>query len=284
MDHELKQRLIGAVVVTALAAIFIPMLFDDPVDTSGKTVTELTIPQAPSDDALTAQNIPENKAQVLNRQDIELNAAEINDDSQASSTDQLQSTTIPDGEQTQQPDMADAANGLNVPEHEPSDGLGANQAGQNKEPTLDTGDQDASPPVAVQEGKITPNEPTNKPNQGFDTPTQKSAKKPKAIEKQKAKSAGSPEKTKAVAKAQDEPVKKSSSKLVRYSIQAGSFSKKENAQALVEKLRKQGMPATLVAKGDFFRVKVGPSLDKAKAKEMKAKLDKQNIKGLLVTE
>ena len=32
MNQELKQRLIGAVVVTALAAIFIPMLFDDPVD------------------------------------------------------------------------------------------------------------------------------------------------------------------------------------------------------------------------------------------------------------
>ena len=36
MDHELKQRIIGTVVVTALAAIFVPMLFDDPVDSSGK--------------------------------------------------------------------------------------------------------------------------------------------------------------------------------------------------------------------------------------------------------
>ena len=36
MNQELKQRFIGAVVVTALAAIFIPMLFDDPVDNSGQ--------------------------------------------------------------------------------------------------------------------------------------------------------------------------------------------------------------------------------------------------------
>ncbi|HSN24294.1 MAG TPA: sporulation protein, partial [Methylomicrobium sp.] len=47
MDQELKQRLIGAVVVTALAAIFIPMLFDDPIDTSGQAVSEMTIPEPP---------------------------------------------------------------------------------------------------------------------------------------------------------------------------------------------------------------------------------------------
>jgi DedD protein len=44
MNQELKQRLIAAVVVTALAAIFIPMLFDDPVDNSGQLVSELVIP------------------------------------------------------------------------------------------------------------------------------------------------------------------------------------------------------------------------------------------------
>ena len=31
MDHELKQRLIGALVVTILSAILITMLFDDPL-------------------------------------------------------------------------------------------------------------------------------------------------------------------------------------------------------------------------------------------------------------
>ncbi len=48
MDHELKQRLIGALVVTALAAIFIPMLFDDPVDDRTQQVSELTIPPVPA--------------------------------------------------------------------------------------------------------------------------------------------------------------------------------------------------------------------------------------------
>jgi len=47
MDHDLKQRIIGAVVITALAAIFIPMLFDEPVDESGRTMSELKIPPVP---------------------------------------------------------------------------------------------------------------------------------------------------------------------------------------------------------------------------------------------
>jgi len=47
MDHDLKQRIIGAVVITALAAIFIPMLFDEPADESARTMSELKIPPAP---------------------------------------------------------------------------------------------------------------------------------------------------------------------------------------------------------------------------------------------
>jgi len=47
MDQDLKQRLVGAVVITSLAAIFVPMLFDDPIDEKGKMVSELQIPDAP---------------------------------------------------------------------------------------------------------------------------------------------------------------------------------------------------------------------------------------------
>lgn len=48
MDQNLKRRLVGAVVITSLAAIFVPMLFDDPIDESGKMISELKIPDAPS--------------------------------------------------------------------------------------------------------------------------------------------------------------------------------------------------------------------------------------------
>lgn len=59
MDQELKQRLIGAVVITALAAIFVPMLFDDPVEESGQIVDELTLPEPPVETfAKTAERLP----------------------------------------------------------------------------------------------------------------------------------------------------------------------------------------------------------------------------------
>ncbi len=47
MDQSLKQRLVGVVVITALAAIFVPMLFDDPVEDRDQTISELGIPPSP---------------------------------------------------------------------------------------------------------------------------------------------------------------------------------------------------------------------------------------------
>lgn len=46
-DQTLKQRLVGAVVITALAAIFVPMLFDDPIEDDDQSISELTIPSSP---------------------------------------------------------------------------------------------------------------------------------------------------------------------------------------------------------------------------------------------
>ncbi len=48
MDQELKQRIVGAAIITALAAIFVPMLFDDPVDETGKKINQLSIPDIPA--------------------------------------------------------------------------------------------------------------------------------------------------------------------------------------------------------------------------------------------
>jgi len=47
MDPAFKQRLVGAIVITALAAIFVPMLFDDPVNQSSKKINSLSIPPLP---------------------------------------------------------------------------------------------------------------------------------------------------------------------------------------------------------------------------------------------
>jgi DedD protein len=288
MDHELKQRLIGAVVVTALAAIFIPMLFDDPVDNSGKAVTELTIPQAPANSSSTVdENLPENKAQILNRPDMELSVSE-EEDGHANSTGEGQATKKPDGQQVEQPGTTESLTdaGSDNQESKPVDEAASKQPGHNEEPSLDTGvvDEVKQPEVSQDNTTVKTFEASKKLEQNSEISVKKQMDMEAAPDELKVKPVTSIQKPKTVVKSKKAIVQKSSSKLVRYSIQVGSFSKKENAQALVDKLRKQGMPASIVTKGDLYRVKIGPELDKKKAAAMKAKLDSQNIKGLLTSE
>lgn len=66
MDHDLKQRLVGAVVITALAAIFVPMLFDDPIDESGKMISELTLPDQSIASIETLEKLPSNIDDIVN--------------------------------------------------------------------------------------------------------------------------------------------------------------------------------------------------------------------------
>lgn len=65
MDHDLKQRLVGAAVITSLAAIFVPMLFDDPIDESGKLIAELTLPEQ-SVASLEVDKLPANIDDIVN--------------------------------------------------------------------------------------------------------------------------------------------------------------------------------------------------------------------------
>lgn len=66
MDHDLKQRLVGVVVITALTAIFVPMLFDDPVQDQGRLINELQIPE-PSTERFSeiSEKLPESADQIL---------------------------------------------------------------------------------------------------------------------------------------------------------------------------------------------------------------------------
>ncbi len=47
MEQHLKQRIVGACVITSLAAIFLPMLFDDPVYETERQIHQLKIPPKP---------------------------------------------------------------------------------------------------------------------------------------------------------------------------------------------------------------------------------------------
>jgi len=86
----------------------------------------------------------------------------------------------------------------------------------------------------------------------------------------------------------NKPVK-SGSELKRWYLQAGTFGKKENALSLLETLHKQGLPAMIepingAGNTTLYRIKVGPTLDKKRASEMKVKLDGQKIQSLMMSE
>lgn len=342
MDHELKQRLIGAVVVTALCAIFIPMLFDDPVDNSGQLVSELSIP-APGDSADTAGKLPSNAEQVLKSTDPEPLSTEI-------AGDTLESTGA-------QEEVAEPEPGQPKQGHS-GESLYAESEGYAKE---DAGTEEVVEPIDKQPKPRSKQVPAEHPfesvqakplstdavdggyakTQAKDEAIAKDAAKVKkaaetvkpVIAKKPDKSAGSgfareapeggragiaqpdieppvaakvdgskaaalaapkqPNTAKSLAVAVAEAKKpvvapKAAPKLVRWYIQLGSFSKKENAMSLWDSLREQGLPASLdtvqTDKGTAYRLRVGPELDGKKAAAMKARLDKQNIKAILVAE
>ncbi|MDO9104666.1 MAG: SPOR domain-containing protein [Methylovulum sp.] len=274
MNQELRQRLIGAVVVTALAAIFIPMLFDDPVDDSGQLVSELIIPEEPAVSVEEPEKkLPGSVADVsASHESMDMPMEDIKSDegtdASVLSTDELEAEAPSEEEQEQ---------ALERPVDNKISGL---ESG-TRAPSLDTGIVEEEPGVAA---KPVEKQLLRKPVV-LKTDTLASAKI--ANKTVKPVVANHPVEVMSVEKLA-KPVKPNP-QASRWYIQAGSFSKKENALALAENLRKQGMPVLLETiqvggKGTFYRLKVGPELDKKRAAAMKSKLDQQNIKTMLVAE
>jgi DedD protein len=243
MNQELITRLIGAIVVTALAAIFVPMAFEEPVDNTSQTVSELEIPKEPAIATETAEKLPD------------------------LSVDAPSEMGIPDdklGEGTVSPDEPSVEAAESVKREDVD-------ANPEEKPQDFTDEEEPATPVVgklrdkVSEGAVH----ANKKPEAHTNPVKKLKESP--------------------ADGHEKAEKSPNAARSRWFIQAGSFSKKENASVMVEKLRKQGMPVVLdtikvAGKGTLYRVKVGPSLDKTRASSMKAKLDQQNIKSNLVAE
>jgi DedD protein len=376
MDHELKQRLIGAVVVTALCAIFIPMLFDDPVDNSSQVVSELSIPAPTDTSADTVGKLPTNAEQVLKSQDLEPLSTET-------AGDTLESTGAAE-EVEEEPEAGQAKQGRSG-ESLYAESEGYTNAEKPVEPTKSRQKQASAEQSlpAAHASRLRPVDETDKNiapkaqvrDTHAETATKEAAKIKKAAEMAKsttatdggsvamgttarmqelpvkklenespatARNSGtkagaldeasapahgprlrpvdeaarqttvkSPDTAKSLAVAVAEAKKpatatdggsvaigttarmrpvapKANVKLVRWYIQLGSFSKKENAMSLWDSLREQGVPASLdtieTDKGTAYRLRVGPELDGKKAAAMKSRLDKQNIKAILMSE
>lgn len=74
---------------------------------------------------------------------------------------------------------------------------------------------------------------------------------------------------------------------ISWAVQLGSFAKRENAVALERRLRKKGYSAFVKefsgSKGNVYRVRVGPELLRAEAKELRAQLQRElELEGMVV--
>ncbi len=337
MDHELKQRLIGAVVVTALCAIFIPMLFDDPVDTSGQSVSELSIP-APSEPSKNGQPVPTSAEQVLASQDPEPLTTEVTGEALESTGSieevaeepektgqsdeslyaESEGYTQGDSGQQEVAELPDDAPVVNRPKSRPKPHEQPSDFAQSKPLSADALEgvhKSLSSKAQVKESHVEAlvQEPAKvkKPVETIKPVTVKKPDiEPSVIPKESAAKTGAlndlakeqdalrqtkpPTSAKSLAaavadaKRPEVAAPKAPPKLVRWYIQLGSFSKKENALSLWDSLHEQGLPASLdtvqTDKGTSYRLRVGPELDGKKAAAMKARLDKLNIKAILMSE
>jgi DedD protein len=304
IDHELKQRLMGAFVVTILSAILIPMLFDDSVEEEGQVVSNLSIPvenqfveEPPAKLPVSAEQVlalpPQNKTAVAS-----LNTAAPN-------------TLRPD----EMEDMSPATPAVNPPvvaapvlakpvREKPrgekpvySETTNYDIRGDevDDEPPMKPKLTPKKPPVTVAEEDSSAVDVKKKPTSKLEEELLKQVHAAKLVDSASTAPVKSVNPVPVVDSASADAKKIAAAVTApktttpsRWYIQVGSFTKKENATALLEGLQKEGLPALLepvqTEKGVSYRLRVGPELDGKRAAAMKRKMDEQNIKSILVSE
>jgi DedD protein len=256
MDQELKQRLIGAAVITALAAIFVPMLFDDPADETGKTINALTIPEIPSKvQDVDIAPLPQKAEDVVPAETTTKAAKPVTAFTEGEGDFE---TPAPRPEQRlNSKDTAVAVKRLRAVNSEASESAAESSA-------IMAEAEDVAPIVKPAKPAV------------LAPATQPSATLPAA-----------PKTTKPASKLADAAVTEAPSKspitegATRWYLNAGSFSQKANAVSLQDTLKQQGFAATIketvTDKGTVFKVRIGPLLDKVKAQAVKNKLTQLNV-------
>ena len=66
-----------------------------------------------------------------------------------------------------------------------------------------------------------------------------------------------------------------------WTVQVGSFAKRENAQHYVQELGRKGYDAQVLGGGTLFRVRVGPVADRAAAAALQSRLSADGFKGAI---
>lgn len=254
IDDKLKNRLAGTAVVTVLAVIFLPMLFDDPVEKKGQVVSELGIPRKPEvSPLLTTAIVPDKNAAVSPTKPKPAAPASSNTLTADELLDETETTT----DNT-------AASGSESAALDQEDSAQSKKKNAHKKPIKDADEEKRLKKIALA--------------------SQQEKKPVKAEKKTTSKlpvlDSADTEHTDA-AKASDKK---------RWVVQVTSLSDQAKANAFRDKLRSQGFPATvesvwLKGKGRVYRLKVGPELDAQKAQAMKSKINQlNNVSSIAIAE
>ncbi len=249
MDKSLKQKLVGAAVLIALAVIFIPMLLDGGKKDDGATM-QIDVPQKPVyqiPNRLEQASAPTETVQVP----VPPPAAE--QPGAAPAPAPTATTTAP--ARPAAPAAGAASAGTAAAPSKPSTASGQPAPATGVVVTPLTGKPDAPKPEAIAAAPA-----TTQP-----AATQPSATKPAPATAASAASSGA-----------------------GFVVQVGSFSKQENAASLKDRLAASGFPAFVEATGakgkEIYRVKVGPRPSREAADDLRQKLiDNQKIEGIIVT-
>lgn len=277
-DHELKQRLIGALVVTILSAIFIPMLFDDPIEEEGQAVTTLALPTENQFVEEPAVKAPANSEQVLEipkQPQVEVAAL-------APTTAQPKSSLRPD-----EIDETPVANTPVVasPTLKPKPTA---KTEVKKSAYSETTNYGVNPDEVDDEPPMKPKSDVKKVPEKSEDVLLKQIRTAKLLDDVGSSKNPAPSVEVNVADVKKALVPEQPKKANRWFIQLASLTNKARAENLLDGLKTQGLPATLSQiqneKGTFYRLRVGPELDGKRAAAMKKKMDDQGINSILVSE
>lgn len=289
IDDTLKNRLAGAAVVTVLAVIFLPMLFDDPVEKKGQIVSELDIPRKPEvSPLLTTAIVPEKTSEATETKPAEEN---LNSDTEKSDTSLNAEELAVDSEDESQKEEAKATA---KPAHKKAraDTVSLDDSVEKAKSSKSEESEDVSPAIAEElpKKKVSKDEAAEEQKHDKSKEVKKAhslenedkkAEEPKVAEKktEKVKSQLPSLDANVVDKADSHS--ESATDKHRWIIQVASLSDKAKAEAFRDKLRTQGFPATvdsawLSGKGRVYRLKVGPELDAERAQSMKNKINQLN--------
>jgi DedD protein len=310
MDSALKQRLIGAAVLVALAVIFLPMLLDGPQPESTREPVPLDIPVAPeSGRERQVREIPltlpvtappaqpaAGEPETLPTVDIvpaeRVDALDPADRpaSEPSARTAAPSVTAPvpaapAPSATESPAPAPAAS---APAASPGGGfavnLGSFAQAANAE-SLRARLQGAGFPVLSERIQIE-GKPATRLRAG-PYATRAEAERARVLIGQTVSGASGSVVALAPEPSRDAPAEAAAGRAAGWAVQVGAFSKAEDANALRDRLRGGGQPAFVervpTDKGELFRVRVGPELRREAADALKATLKQRfGLEGMVV--